>query len=239
MSTSTSTTTTAAITSLTLHPSDFARLMSERHYLFLSQSLNDLQHQIDRHHAERNFIYDQLLEAGLVEPRVEPCIRSPMTDSAATNGQGHSIVINGQAASMDTNGRAESMITNGRQKTRRYRYHPYAERRSHSSFRQTSSPPPNIEIQHRRQSLNPATDARLGTKENPIHVRDVDEARCEGCGEDGHIIWDCTKEYIFDDEWQCTTPPTTITHSNPSHSPIQDFKQKVGNLRRSRIPDRF
>ena len=240
---STSTTTTTAITSLTLHPSDFAHLMSKRHYLFISQSLNDLQHQIDRHHAEQNFIYDRLLEAGLVEPRVEPRIRSPMTDSAATNGQGHSIVTNVQAASMDMNGRAESMITNGRQKTRRYRYHPYAEHRSHSSFRRTSSPLPtsNIEIQHRRQSLNPATDARLGTKENPIHVRDVDEARCEGCGEDGHIIWDCTKEYIFDDEWQCTctTPPTTITHSYPSHSPIQDFKQKVGNLQRSRIPDRF
>ena len=69
-STSTSTTTTTAITSLTLHPFDFdfARLMSERHSLFLSQYLNDLQHQIDQHHAERNFIYDRLLEAGLVEP---------------------------------------------------------------------------------------------------------------------------------------------------------------------------
>ena len=104
MSTSTSTTTTTAITSFTLHPSDFARLMSEQHYLFLSQSLNDLQHQIDRHHAERNFIYDRLLEAGLVEPRDEPRIRSLMTNSAATNGQGHSIFTNGQAASMDTNG---------------------------------------------------------------------------------------------------------------------------------------
>ena len=99
-------------------------------------------------------------------------------------------------------------------------------------------PSPNIKIQHLRQSLNPATDARLGTKENPIYVRDVDEAQCEGCREDGHIIWECTKEYIFDDEWQCTTPPT-ITHSSPSHSPIQDCKQKVGNLQCSRIPDRF
>ena len=91
---------------------------------------------------------------------------------------------------MVTNGRAESMITNGRQKTQRYCYHPYAERRSHSSFRWTSSPLPNIEIQHYRQSLNPATNARLGTKENPIYVKDDDVARCEGCREDGHIIWD-------------------------------------------------
>ena len=60
-----------------------------------------------------------------------------------------------------------------------------------------------------------------------IHVRDVDEVRCEGCGEDGHIIWDCTKEYIIDDEWQCTTLPTTITHSSPSHS---SGKTKIGKL---------
>jgi hypothetical protein len=230
MSTSTSTATATAFTSLTLHPSDFARLMSERHYLFLSQSLNDLQHQIDRHHAERNFIYDRLLEAGLVEPRVEPHTRSPMTDSIATNGRGHSVVTNRQAELIDTNGRAESMITNGRQKTRRYRYHPYTEHRSRSSFRRIPSPLSNTEIQHRRQSLNPIIDAdsELGTKENPIHVRDDDVVRCEGCGEDGHIIWDCTKEYIFDDEWQCTTPPTNATHSNPSHSLIQDFKQESG-----------
>ena len=32
----------------------------------------------------------------------------------------------------------------------------------------------------------------LGTKENPIYVDDDDEVRCEGCGEDGHILWDCT-----------------------------------------------
>ena len=94
----------------------------------------------------------------------------PMTDSPATNGQGHSIVTNRQAASMDTNGQAESMITNGRQKTQHYRYHPYAERRSHSSFRRTSSPLPNIDIQHRRQSL----------------LKDVTDRDAE-CTEDGRI----------------------------------------------------
>jgi hypothetical protein len=81
-------------------PSDLTRLMSERHYLILSRSLNDLQHQIDQHQTERTIIDDRLLKAGLVEPRIEPCTRSPIT---------------------------ESVVMNGQQKTRRYRYHPYTE----------------------------------------------------------------------------------------------------------------
>jgi hypothetical protein len=92
MSTTLPTTATAA-SSHTLHPSDFARLMTQRHYLFLSQSLNDLRDQVDRHQAERTFIYDRLLEAGLVEPRIEPS--TPIADSIATNEQGTSIVTNG------------------------------------------------------------------------------------------------------------------------------------------------
>jgi hypothetical protein len=56
-----------------VHPaSEFVRIMSERHYLFLSQSLNDLERQIDRHRTEQHFIFDQLIQAGLVEPRTEP-----------------------------------------------------------------------------------------------------------------------------------------------------------------------
>jgi hypothetical protein len=46
----------------------------------------------------------------------------------------------------------------------------------------------------------------LGTKENPIYVDDDDEVRCEGCGEDGHILWDCTREYQFDEERQRYVP---------------------------------
>jgi hypothetical protein len=194
MSTSTSTVpaTTTAASPLTL--SDFARQMSERHYLFLSQSQNDLQRLVDRHHAERQFIFNRLLEAGLVEPRIKHHTRSPIAESIVTNER-----------------REELIETNGQQMTRRYRYryHPY------SSSRRIPSPLSNIRIRGRRQSLNHhnTTNAELGTKENPINVQDVDAVRCEGCGEDGHVIWDCTKEYSYD--------------GDPSHSPVQDFKQKV------------
>jgi hypothetical protein len=197
------TATATAASSHTLHPSDFARLMGQRHYLFLSQSLNDLRDQVDRHQTERTFIYDRLLEAGLVEPRIEPS--TPIADSIVTNG------------------RAESITTNGRQMTRRYHYHPYTRPTPHSSF------------DRRRQSLNHTTHAELGTKENPIYVRgyddDDDAVRCEGCGEDGHVIWDCTKEY----EWRV---PYNGYNGDPSHSPSQDFKQKAGSPQRSKISKR-
>ena len=34
--------------------SEFVRLMSERHYHFLSQSLHDLEHQVERHRAQQH-----------------------------------------------------------------------------------------------------------------------------------------------------------------------------------------
>ena len=34
--------------------SDFARLMSEQHYHFLSQSLRDLEHQVEWHQAQQH-----------------------------------------------------------------------------------------------------------------------------------------------------------------------------------------
>ena len=46
------------------------------HYLFLSQSLNDLERQVERHHAEQHFTFDQLTEAGLLSPQIEPHIRN-------------------------------------------------------------------------------------------------------------------------------------------------------------------
>jgi hypothetical protein len=117
------TVTATAASSLTLHSSDFACLMSKWHYLFLSQSLNDLQHHVNRHQTEWTFIYDHLLEAGLVEPRIEPS--TLIADLITTNEWRNSIV---------TNGRAESITTNGQQMTRQYCYHPYTKPTLHSSF---------------------------------------------------------------------------------------------------------
>ena len=44
--------TTASIPMLSL--SEFACLVSERHYHFLSQSLHNLEHQVERHQAEQH-----------------------------------------------------------------------------------------------------------------------------------------------------------------------------------------
>jgi hypothetical protein len=45
-----------AASSLMLSLSEFARLMSERHYLFLSHSLNDLDRQVERHRSELHYM---------------------------------------------------------------------------------------------------------------------------------------------------------------------------------------
>ena len=44
--------TTASIPTLSL--SEFAHLVSERHYHFLSQSLHNLEHRVERHQAEQH-----------------------------------------------------------------------------------------------------------------------------------------------------------------------------------------
>jgi hypothetical protein len=153
-----------------LSHSDFAQSMSERQYLFISQSLNDLERQVERHRTEQYLIFDRLIEAGLMEPRIEP------------------------------------HITKFRQqKTRQYRFHPYA---GTMSTPLTSNDTPITEIRRHRQSLNcsPPTTDELGTKGNPIYVSDDDDLKCDGCNEQGHYILDCTKEYRFDEEKERYVP---------------------------------
>ena len=52
-----------AATSLLLSPSEF-----ERYYLLLSQSLNDLERQLEQHRLEQYLIFDRLTDAGLMKP---------------------------------------------------------------------------------------------------------------------------------------------------------------------------
>jgi len=44
----------------------------ELHNLFLSQSLYDLEQQLERHQVELYFIFNRLTETGLMEPQLEP-----------------------------------------------------------------------------------------------------------------------------------------------------------------------
>lgn len=55
-----------------LSPSLSGYSLNEQHYLFLSRSLNDLEHLVERHRTEQYHIFDRLIDAGFMEPRIEP-----------------------------------------------------------------------------------------------------------------------------------------------------------------------
>jgi hypothetical protein len=163
--------TPTATTSSLMHPSpDLARLMGERHYLCISQSLNDLEHLVERLRAEQYFIYDQLLDAGLVEPRIEPTNQqqttrryryhpynrsmtpssSRRTPSESSHNMGveiqsHRQSLNDDPSHMDSSSRLPTNCKSNVQSNRRWR----------------------------------RTDEELGTRENPIYVLDDDEVRGE------------------------------------------------------------
>ena len=161
--------TSAASTSSLISPSELAHFMSEQHYLFLSQSLNDLEHQVKRHRAEQQFISDQLLKAGLVEPQIKPHARTfhqQMTRRHRFHPYNHPVS-------------------------------PSPSRRTPSSLA-SFEPTLDVEIQPHRHFLKDpppsreTPDEELGTKGNPIYVLDDDEIECDGYW-DGH--WDRTNTY--------------------------------------------
>ena len=51
-----------AISAFMLSLSEFACLVSEQHYHFLSQSLNNLEHQIEQHQVEQHRVEQHLME---------------------------------------------------------------------------------------------------------------------------------------------------------------------------------
>ena len=157
-----------------LSPSYSNYTMNEQHYLFLSRSLNDLERLVERHRAEQYLIFDQLIEAGFMEPQVEQ--RQEMQQyhhTARPNSPGFNRRIDQRQE----------------QETQRYRFHlPMS----------TSFPGPS-DSHHHGRSLNAAT-AELGTRENPIYVPDDDGGQCEVCNEEGHGIVNCTKEYLSDND---------------------------------------
>jgi len=187
-----STSATSASSSLMLSPSDFARSMSEQQYHFLSQSLNDLERQVERHRTEQYLIFDRLIEAGLMEPRNGPRI----TDFRRQEMQRYRFHPYTGTTSTSPSRRTPSLL--GDDNTDR----------SHFSNQLRLYNPLSVdtdtEIRRRRRSLNslPPTYEEPGTEGNPIYVLDDDDLprRCEGCDETGHFILDCTKEYRFDEQ---------------------------------------
>jgi hypothetical protein len=54
-----------------LSPSLSDYSLNEQHYLFLSRSLNDLERLVEQHRTEQYHIFDRLINAGFMEPRIE------------------------------------------------------------------------------------------------------------------------------------------------------------------------
>jgi hypothetical protein len=136
------------------------------------------------------------------------------------------------------------------QRTRRYRYHPYAEPMSTSSSRRTPSPiicsnsDADIVTPHHKQSHPPSPSpgtADKGSRENPIYVFDDNELRCEGCWDEGHFIGDCKRVYRYDGqeyvpirEGDYLTEPTYVIDADYYRRDVQNFKQKAESPQHSK-----
>lgn len=160
-------------------PSDLALSMGERNYLLLSQSLNDLERQAERHQIEQYLIFDRLIEAGLMEPRIES----------------HPTTFRRQKT------RRQHPYTRPMYDTSSIQTHSPLYNHDNSEIQRRRRPFKGV-----LSSGHPTESGKeLGTKENPIYVSEY-EFRCEGCNEVGHFIVECTKEYRFDEDEQRYVP---------------------------------
>ena len=151
-----------------LPPSDFALLMSERYYVFLSQSLHDLERQVERYRAEQRVIFDQLLDAGLVEPRTGTPV-----------------------------GNLERQMTRRYPNHPYARRRSLSSSRRTPSSLPIHNPSRDVETHTHRRSVNSpilycqSSDGVLGTRTNPIYVLDDNEIRCGECWSEGRFIGNC------------------------------------------------
>jgi hypothetical protein len=111
---------------------------------------------------------------------------------------------------------------------RRERYHPYSRPRtpSHSS---SSKSPSNIHIQSSRaatpnSSYYTPDEFEPGSRENPIYVPGDNE--CEGCRDEGHFIWQCTREYRWNGR-EYAPVPIGDTHMEPTYVIDRDYRRPI------------
>ena len=149
-------------------PSELVRSMNERHYHFLSQSLNDLERQVERHRTEQRLIFNHLVEAGLIETRLEPHAKSQRRKTR--RHRSHPYV---SPMSTSSHGRVPSSLANAE---------PIDARHCRRSF--NSSGPINGVLGTKENPIYVEGDDEL--------------LRCGGCWEEGHLILDCKREYRFD-----------------------------------------
>ena len=140
-----------AVSAFMLSLSEFACLVSEQHFRFLSQSLNNLEHQIEQHQLERHLI--ELHIANLQQQTTQWCPDAMSTSSTS---------------------RTPSLLSDIESKPHRQSFNncePPLNPSSHhisihdSSFNQSED-----------QVSNPRT-TNMGSRRNPIYVLDDDEVQ--------------------------------------------------------------
>jgi hypothetical protein len=212
-----------------LSPSELARFLSEldthvrdnldavfrrdpvhcavlRHYLFVSQSLNQLEDQVEQHRAEQHFIFDRLIAAGLLEPQIEPYIhafRQQRMQRYYSHSDARPISTRTPSPIVSSNSSSD-IVT------------PHHRRSLNGSL-----------------SSYHTTDEELGSRGNPIYVFDDHEIRCEGCWDEGHFIGNCKREYRLDGRRYVPVPERENLMDHYRHD-VQDFKQKAESPQHSK-----
>ena len=158
------------VSAFMLSLSEFACLVSEQHYHFLLQSLNDLEHQIEQHRAEQHLM--ELHIANLQQQTTQWCPDAMSTSSTS---------------------RTPSLLSDIESKPHRQSFNNHEPPSNPSSH--NISIHNSLFNQSEDQVSNPRTTNMRSRKRNPIYVLDDDEVLCEGCWEEGHFIGDCNQEY--------------------------------------------
>ena len=167
--------TTASIPTLSL--SEFAHLVSKRHYHFLSQFLHDLEHRVEQHQAEQHAMELDIMNFQhqiAWRFHFHPYGWTPSHIPPPTNHHdppSHPSSCNeAQAAWLcECHALVDILTRTGKDQSCR---------------RPFNEPPPSPSYE--------TTD--MGSRENPIYVFD-DANMC--CEEEGHFIGDCNREYQF------------------------------------------
>ena len=162
------------VSAFMLSLSEFACLVSEQHYRFLSQSLNNLEHQIEQHRVERHLM--ELHITNLQQQTTQWCP---------------------DAMSTSPTSRTPSLLSDIESEHHRRSFNNH-EPPSNPSSHNISIHDSSFDQSEDRVS-NPRT-TNMGSRRNPIYILDDDKVRCEGCWEEGHFIWDCNREYQYDGE---------------------------------------
>ena len=155
-----------AVSAFMLSLSEFACLVSEQHYRFLLQSLNNLQHQIEQHRAEQHLMGLHIANLQQQTTRWCPDVMSTSSTSRTPS----------------------SLLSDIESVPHRQSFNNHEPPSNPSSH--------NISIHNSLldQSKNQVSNLRMtnmGSRRNLIYVLDDDEVQCEGYWEEGHFIGDC------------------------------------------------